>query len=418
MKVVLFELDLSGHRSVYLRRIIDACQGLDVDLRLVTVRDAPQVDTFQQLLAPVADRFELDDTLEPAPHKPLEAAFATVRGVRSAIRRHAPEHLYLPYGDGAMQVAALGGLPALHPRRCQIETVLHHSRQGYPQTNWRRRLGAAIPAAALRFRNPFACIHHVDLLEYETWRRRKLLPENIRFLPDPIDAPPPQDRSEARASLGIDPVGPWLGVVGQINARKGVEQAIAAFAQADLPASAKLLLAGSHNEPTLNFISQNFAPLVAAGRIVSINRFMPMQQVLAALAALDLVLVTHQHHIGISSIALRGAAAGRPVLGANTGWIEAVVPRFGMGWTCDVTSVAVLAQAMSKRLADAATWRPTQSAGRLLRFHALENFEAVIAAGLRERLGLPPDPRTLTWDWVESDSDSGSKTPAMSSPVG
>ncbi|WP_145281181.1 glycosyltransferase [Pirellulimonas nuda] len=405
MKVLIFEPHFNGHRSIYVRHIIDACRGLAIELTLATTVGVLDQEEYQKSLAPLADEFKLDASIAPATGSHTSIARHGAAQLRKAIRRSGAQHAYLPYGDGVSQFVCLGALLGQRRLPCEIEVILHHSQHSYPQSRVRKRLRLQVERAAWRA-SPFERVHHVDFLEYRGWSERGIAAGMCVLLPDPVECPPPMEKRVAREKLGLTTDGLWMGVVGLIDERKGCHRALEALRLADLPSDARLLLAGSHSPQIRELLATRYKPLVDAGRVVSRDGFLPLAELHAALAALDLSLVTHQNHIGISSIALRSAAAGRPVLGANTGWIEAIVPRFDLGWTCDVTDPANLAQAIEAALPKAATWRLGPAGAKLLAFHDVANFRACIARRLRKRLDLPDDSQRIDWSAVESAVDA------------
>jgi hypothetical protein len=79
-----------------------------------------------------------------------------------------------------------------------------------------------------------------------------------------------------------------------------------------------------------------------------------------------------------------------------------MVPAFDLGWTANPRDVTQFAAAMRTSLDAAASWRRSDACERLLRFHAPENFTAIFTARVRERLGRPPAPGTISWNEVQS----------------
>ena len=147
-------------------------------------------------------------------------------------------------------------------------------------------------------------------------------------------------------------------------------------------------------------MDQEFGDLVAAGRIVIIDRHLNLDEVMQAVMASDVVCIPNRHRMASSSFVIRAAAARRPVLADDFGWSRWTVRQFGLGWCVDVANVSAYAMALELAIEQAATKVSTPAAERFARFHLADNFKAHWTARLRERLGLPPDPKLLTWQWV------------------
>jgi D-inositol-3-phosphate glycosyltransferase len=212
---------------------------------------------------------------------------------------------------------------------------------------------------------------------------------------------PELDRREARISLGLPADGAVIGCVGAINERKGIDCLLRSFAEADLPANSRLLLAGNHDALIRNLLKHDFADLVRAGRIVSIDRYLSVEELQQSLAAMDLVCTPYMHQIAIASISLRAAAANRPVLAADDGWCGRMVPAFGMGWVSNPRDTQRFADAIRTSLEAAPSWERGEACNKLLEFHNPANFAAIFAERLRERLGRPPMSATISWEEVE-----------------
>jgi glycosyltransferase involved in cell wall biosynthesis len=220
-----------------------------------------------------------------------------------------------------------------------------------------------------------------------------------RLMPDPVETPDQLDRAEARRRLRLDQGGKYVGCVGVIDGRKGCDLLIRAFAAAALPNEWKLLLVGSHDDQIRGMLRGEHAALVAAGRIVSIDRFVSTPELMDALVAMDLACTPYPSQNASASIIIRATAAHRPALGANFGWIETTVPRFGLGWTCDVLDGDAFARGLREACAASGDWKMTTAAERFVEFHSPANFQAAWVREIRLKLGLAPLPER-TWAWV------------------
>jgi glycosyltransferase involved in cell wall biosynthesis len=207
-------------------------------------------------------------------------------------------------------------------------------------------------------------------------------------------------REEARRALGIDQGGRYIVLAGGINRRKGADLLVQAFHRARLSSTDRLLLAGPLAADIKALLTDDFAQMVSEKRIVLLDRHLPIEQLMLAIVAGDLVCVPYPNHIGSASILIRAAAAKRPVLSSTFGWVDHVTSRYDLGWTSPVLQSEELAEALSGALDRAADWQQSELAGRFAQYHSVSNFRAHWTSALRDRLGLAEHPDKRSWEWV------------------
>lgn len=286
------------------------------------------------------------------------------------------------------------------PRGVQSEALFFRGGFAYPAASVKQRLFREL-SWRVAHRSPYTRMHHLDPIVYD-WvgARGGKEAERWRLMPDPVNAPAPMSKGDARRMLGMEEGGRVVGCVGMIDDRKGADLLCRAFARAKLGAEDRLLLVGGHNAVVRGILNGECAELVRSGRIVGIDRFVSQAEMDAAVMAMDLVCTPYPEHIGSASIVIRAAAAGRPVLGSDYGWVERTVRQFGLGWTCAVRDLDAFARALERAMEGAAAWTMSEGARRYVEFQSPENFARCWMALLRERLGLPEEPMLRTWGWV------------------
>jgi glycosyltransferase involved in cell wall biosynthesis len=390
----------AGHAFNYHRSLLPAIASLTDDVVFVFGRGELESRSAEIQLRDVPATVQRDASVPPLTGSQLRRQWTVRHALKEALARHRPDHVYVPTADSISQVMGLATAMGRRdiPRGVETEAALHRCGFAYPATSLRKTLfyRTGFYAHALA---PWTRLFNVDLVAYEWIQRRggNLAKRNF-LLPDPVDDHPQIDRVAARRRLGIPEEGPWIGCVGILNSRKGVDLLLAAFREAKLSSSARLLLAGQHDELIRNLLATDYAELVRKGRVVSLDRYLEISELYDAIAALDVVCPPYNRQMAISSIVLRAAAAGRPVLTTDDGWCGRIVPQFKLGWMCDVRDVQQFAHAMERCLEQSQLWQPSESSRALLQFHTPKNFAAVFTARLRERLGLPPAPGTLSWE--------------------
>jgi glycosyltransferase involved in cell wall biosynthesis len=344
--------------------------------------------------------------------------------LRQALRRSRAEWLYVPYGDGLSQV--LGArrtmmLPTI-PRGIPAEALMMRGSFAYPAQDLKQKLSAKA-SWAMASRAPWSVVHVLDPVVYDAIvhrRRGSRVTDRYRLMPDPVEVPVADDRTAARARLGLPTGGRYVVCVGIIDRRKGCDMLIEAFARAvsgpsRLTSEDRLLLAGRHEPAVRELLASQHSQLVREGRILSMDRTLVTEQLLDALVASDLVAALYPRHIGSSSIVIRAAAARRLVLAHHFGWLGAIVPKFGLGWTCDATNLDELTEAIPTALDRTSNHRPTEAADRFVAFHSIENFRAHWTAELRRYLNLAPAAHQRLWEWA-LEATRGTATPAASAP--
>ena len=404
MRVLVYEPDHDGHRLTYLGQLLPALADL-ADVTLVLGESAPESAEFQTQLGHVLGRIEIDAWVPRAPREPLASGKARAATFAQSLKRHHADHVYIPTADGMAQVLGWnrwrGSNPV--PRGTEVEACMHRGGFAYPTAGMKAKLRAEFLRRSIQAA-PFDVVHFVDLLVTD-WLadHPSALSKRSRLLADPVGDTRPMDKIEARRALGIEEGGRWIGCAGGMDERKGIDLLVRAFARAaakgDIKDDDRLLLVGKVSAAVRPAVEEA-KDLVDAGRIHLIDRYVSDDELLASLGSMDVVCTPYPNHIGLSNISLRAVAAHRPVLASTWGWLGIIVPRFELGWTCDVRDTDAFARAIGDTLDRSAAYERPGVADRLIGFHSKENFVAMFTSRLRERLGLEPDPGLREWSWV------------------
>jgi glycosyltransferase involved in cell wall biosynthesis len=189
-------------------------------------------------------------------------------------------------------------------------------------------------------------------------------------------------------------------MVGGLDARKAVPAALSAFRAATLASSDRFLLAGKLIPEYRTLVQSQYRELIHGGRLVLLDRYLTDEELTHAFAALDLHCSTYNDFSGLSSLMLKGLAAGIPVVVADQGWSRAIATRFGVGRVADHRNTESFAQVMKSALEDSATYRQTPAVDRLLQFHSITNFVEGLVQQAGVLAGKPPMAPILPWSWV------------------
>jgi glycosyltransferase involved in cell wall biosynthesis len=401
MRALIVEPDLAGHHAPYLAHMIEALAELGVHTTVAVPTDTHDRVEYTTHLQALRDEADFQCVLDVGAARSATAAYAKNAAIRDAIRRFEPDHLLVPYIDGVTQVATLlgaSGAPTI-PRGLFAEGLLFRGGFAYGGLTRRERLQHAVSRSLLSF-SPWTVLHFLDPLPFEHVRHDERLSARARLMPDPVEPAPRVSRAEARRALGLEEDGRYVVLAGGIDRRKGADLLLDAFRAANLAATDRLLLAGPLAPDVRALLVGDLKPLIAAKRIVLLDRYLPNEELLLAIVAADLVCVPYPRHIGSASILIRAAAAERPVLSSSFGWVAHMTARFGLGWSCDVRQRDALARALGPALDRAASWQRGEAGARFAAYHSVGNFRAHWSAALRNRLGLPEHPDRRSWDWV------------------
>lgn len=410
MRVLLLESSEKGHRLVYLRYVIDALAELADPLILAMPDHTTRTPEFQMHIAPAVDRFTLDTQFPAMQGKRFHGSFHKLPAIRALIKRTRPDYLLVPHADGLAQATGLARMAGLQwlPRNLPSEGVVMAGAFAYPQPGNDRRLRAKTTLAALR-KAPWTRLHHLDPHACAVIRSGGARPaERWRVISDPVLPSTLSDQAEARRKMGLDDDAFALVCLGGIDDRKGIDRLLRALPHDELDPKVKLALIGPHSPQIRQMLDGPCAHLVASGRVISRDEFVPHAVLADWAVAADVVCALYPMHPASSSIVILAAQAGRPVLGTNTAWIGRHVPRHQLGWCVDIHDQQAIAQGVRHAVANAADWQPTEASRRFGRFHTVDNFIRCWTRGVRQAQGLGDDQPPLTWDWVEAgraDSD-------------
>lgn len=312
---------------------------------------------------------------------------AQLRDLAALTRERPWNRVIIPSGDGLMQALAIArylGYSAVAPRT-RAEVLVLRGGVAYPgtlQQRIKRRLSWHLLNAA-----PVAVRHHLDQVFVAWHHRRKWSSTEWRLMPDPVETSPHVGKAEARSRLKLPKDALIVGSVGQLDSRKGIDTLIRAFARLGSQSPLHLMLAGKCSAEIAHQAEVLAATSQYAGRVHVLNRWTTDEELRLSIAAMDLVVVAYPGHIGSASIVLRAIAAGRPVLGSPTPWMQRHIPPYSAGWISDPSDIDSFTAALSRAAGEALKWEPSPRTSALLRFCSPENYMAHWVRETVEELG-------------------------------
>jgi glycosyltransferase involved in cell wall biosynthesis len=405
MRVLIVEPDLTGHHSPYLRHLLCSLAELGQEAVVLTCRGASQTPQFALHLQDVSAQATWDESLEPDSKLPRNAA-QLFRALVEAVNRHHAEHVWVPYADFEtlyLGARAFVGWKRHWPAGVQAEGLIFRGNLAYPAPRWHKNLNRIIAKLFVPKAN-WEILHFLDPIPYEYLCRE--YPEQshrYRLMPDPVEKVVQETAHVARARLRIPVSGRYVGCIGVLVDLCAIGRVLSAFRQAGLGDENRLLLAGPMAESVRALIDHDFGDLVASGRVICLDRHLNLDEVALAVMATDVVCIPTKFRVGSSSFLIRAATAGRAVVADDFGWTGWIVRKFDLGWTVDVRNISAFAEALRSAIENAGATQFSPAAERFVRYHSAENFKAHWTSGLRERLGLSPDPNLFTWQSVLHD---------------
>jgi glycosyltransferase involved in cell wall biosynthesis len=399
---LVFEPDVAGHRSQHVRHLTDALLAIGCRVSLVLQTDARDRTEYHVHLQPLEPQVEIHLRLDPRQRSDLRTPRRRVRELLETIADVSPDWAYVPYADRITQAAALqalfyGNAPF---RRVPIEAQIMRGRYGYPRQSTRE----AISAAGNRWltqRSPWRVTHVLDPFAL---RGLEPLPSgsSFRLIPEPVEPMPALDRSAAREALGIPTDGRYLAFVGGAHPSKGIDLLLAAFARAELAADDRLLFVGKMSPSIREQLHREHDVLLRRQRIAVVDRFVSDFELDCGFLAADVVAVTHPRQIGSSGTLVRAAAAQRPVLASDFGWIAWATNTFALGTTVHVPDRDSFTKGIEQAFTQSTGFQPSAASRRFCQYHTVANQKAHWVADLSHERGIPTSPigEKIDWQWV------------------
>jgi glycosyltransferase involved in cell wall biosynthesis len=391
--VLILERDFGGHRLSYVRQIVLALSDVKerstkAEIRLWVGLTKETLTTSEysvhlQDLEAYFKVFELPPSLNRK--RPFSVAFAKLLDWRQVEKSELFDHVYIPYADGLYQLLAVYQFfcwKRKKTKKITLELIIMRS-------TFLRRSNFLPDAIKIYFtrlallNNPATLIHLIDIRAWIWSSQYKNTRKKIRLLPDPVanDLSRPSELSRKELSLPVN--GRLVGCIGLIDERKGADLLIEAFCLAKIKPSDYLVLAGRHSESILKLLA-----LKQNTQIISIDHYLSEKDLSLYFSALDLVIAPYRNSSGPASLVLNAAAAGRPVLASNHGWLGIIVRVFKLGSVCQVDDLAEFSTAIQDELLSLCDFSQSERSKELAVFSSIENFSLSITYQLQHRLGL------------------------------
>jgi glycosyltransferase involved in cell wall biosynthesis len=224
----------------------------------------------------------------------------------------------------------------------------------------------------------------------------------FRRIPEPIDPLPQFDRNEARQVLGVPADGRYVATAGLLDARKGIDLLLGAFARAKLQPDDRLLLVGQLDKVISDLITRDYGTLLSAGRLVIVDRYVKDFELGCCYLAADVLVAPHPRQIGSSGTLVRAAVAKRPLIASNYGWMGWATQTFELGTTVDVANQEAYVAAIESTLNNSQIWQQSERAARFCQYHTTKNQKAhwLISLARERGVAIGEYANRIEWSWV------------------
>jgi glycosyltransferase involved in cell wall biosynthesis len=418
MRVLIIEqASGGGHYLNSVQHLVQAFAPLGCEVVVAVPNTVPESAQFKIYLSPHQSRFRL----EVIPSRDVTSTWRTIlanaRAFRALIARVKPNAVYVPTLDRYVlsirdgMAESLAWWLALRPRlsRVHCEALL----LGLPAAYGMARRSPFITKMTVRTM-PFDVVHYIDPVAFD-WVLSKVggkAGRKARFIADPVEPLSLPTRSRARAMLGLPEHRKLIMSVGLQDHRKGADYLIRACARWQPAKPASIVLAGMLSAQIRQLVTNEYRHLVDDGRLIVLDQYLSKEDFYACFAAGDLIATPYRPQPHPSHIALHAATAGKMVLAADSGWLAYMVPKFSLGRLCDPEDPESLAKTLDPALHEAAAYKLSPAAKRLVEFHRSENFVIQWRRELSRIMGKSEDAARRDWKWVLNGED---KEPAISS---
>lgn len=395
-RVMVYEPGYTGHRLNYVRLIIEGCASIGIEPIVVLHEQAKHTSEFSVHLSGIEEHADIQFVSRISPDagmmvKQWEEACELSR----LVRRLKPHYTYVPVGDGIGQMLGLRHFFKTLPTN--METIVFAGRAIAPPPNLLSSLKYRFFAAALQ-RVPWNGVHliaPVTLKWFERYAPR--LYSRVNIIADPVPKLQPTTKRQAQSKLGLDSAARWIGCLGPLNRRKGIDCLVNAFfGNGSGPAGCKLFLAGPL-DGDLFWIKDTYGAHIADGTLVLRDTYLSNEDFQAALFALDVLCLPYKGTRWASSgLLLQAVAANLPVLVADRGWTATTTRAYRLGDTVNTEDISAFHETIRKSLGNSGRHRISDEAKAWLEFNSEENFRAQVLYSLKRDMGateghLPPD---------------------------
>ena len=287
---------------------------------------------------------------------------------------HQATHILLMYFDYFQLAAWLGKRSPIPVSGISFRTNFFAEATGFYPKFKKWMLGRALQSGQIK--NLFCLVQSLVPAI-----KRMAGPAHVEALCDPIKSYviSPEARAAFREKHGIPADKKVYLNFGFLDDRKGIEVFLKACGQ--LPPSEHahmcLVLAGPIAPAYLPQIEKAIAQ-VPSLQFITLFGYLPAQEVQICFELADVALMLYQGHFGMSSVLVRAAMAGKPMLGTDLGMIGDLIRSRSLGMAVDATDYLVVGNALRQIQTDGMQFHPA-ALQRVAQENSVQSFGDTIA---------------------------------------
>lgn len=393
MHILIFEVDLGGHRSVYLERIVEAHLELG---RIVTIA-IPEMGSAVPVIKRLRESYKGAVRIAPLSKakciQALNSRYGNVgrelslwhifnKAFRLVLADRPVDFVFLPYLDYCLNAIGLLGSPfgkTLWSGICMRPTFHYMECGVIAPDSLLLHLKRLLFNRVLRIQS-LSCLFSIDeLLVAYFGRHNPALAHRLRYLPDPVELPANLDVGQLRENYNIPPDAKVILVFGAINERKGIFVLLDTLeSESDLDEWHILIIGQQSYSVRVALLTPRWSKLKNANRLHTIDTFVTGEVEKHVLAICDVVWVAYVGHYQMSGVLVSAGMHRKPVIACEEGLIGWYARNKGVGVTTSQHPFSVAA-ALKFLSVDAQAARVMGTCGyKQFSHHIWENCQAIL----------------------------------------
>jgi glycosyltransferase involved in cell wall biosynthesis len=392
LKILIIEDSLYGHHLNYLRLTSQILAGNGYDCTLLTSekhRNAMEVHCQELEVSEIIFLPELKGLMAMIGKLRIGIIdqfvfwFRLKRNLASVLARTGAEHIWFSYFDGILHAWGTLGDPLPSSTTCSGLFIRQFSgleQSGIPICGTAKGLKNFLFMKFLMSEKIKSVCTILEPVCKYLKQTNSTLNRKISYTPDPVRLPIKMSRSEALNRLSIKDARVIVMLYGMVCARKGVYELLDALKSEYWPEAACVVCAGPLDDDVRIAILQNYAGLIADGKLQVVDRFLRGVDEDAVFASTDMMWIGYKNFNGNSAVLLQSVACGIPVIAKKHGMIGAYMQEHpACGIVLESLEAIAICQAVKSHV-QSALIVPKEEMN-----HALENYsEHVFQEGLLE----------------------------------
>ncbi len=379
-RILIFEPLCTGHHFKYVQLLIRAFTEKKCKIYLASTTESFETKEYEILLKNIEHLFtKVITSVKMRNNIYLNSLLHSIE-IQRLIKRYDCNIVFIPYLDTYFYTLGILLKLSIKQKKRTIEGIIFRGDCSYEgmSKNIRNRIRRIIMEKIL-LSNVFNRVLYIDELMYESFKH-VITKANTHIVscPDPVESTYMISRNEFRSKFGISHNDKVLGVFGMIDSRKGVDLLLEAFQSLPKTSYNKLLLMGKHSEKLNDCVRK----IELFSNIISVDRFVTDDELISGINSVDVVAVVYPGHIGSASIVIRAAAAQKPVLGSDFGWIGHTIKKYRLGKACNVLDEDSLIEGV-KWAFDCPSF-DSEKAREFAEKNTIERFMEVVSQDIRD----------------------------------